>query len=152
MRMILRLLLCLVLACSLMSCTTAKQKKDAAAAAEKAKDEDMEDMGGDPDFLAFVSRLRKAVADHDVDTLSPMMTTNFGYSLNPVQEGNGVFQYWDQINAWPQLLTVLNNHFLPKGNFMVAPPDFATNPNFHGYRAGIVSVDGSWKFAYFVSG
>jgi hypothetical protein len=151
MRMISRLLFCLVLICSLAACTTAKQKKDAAAAKEKAKAEEMEDMGGDPDFAAFVGRLRKAVAAHDVDTLAPMMTTNFGYNLDPVGEGPGVFQYWDQMNLWPQVETVLQQHFLPKGNFMVAPPEFETDPNYHGYRAGLISVDGSWKFAYFVT-
>jgi len=149
--MILRLLLCVVLACSLISCTTAQQKKDAAAAAEKDKQDDLEDMGGDPDFLSFVGRLRTAVAAHDLDTLAPMMTTNFGYRLNPVGEGEGVFQYWDQLNVWPQVEAVLNQHFLPKDNFMVAPPQFATDANYHGYRAGLVSVDGAWKFAYFVS-
>jgi hypothetical protein len=151
MLMISRLLLSVILAVSLAGCTTAKQKKDAAAAEQKAKNEDLEDMGGDPNFLAFVGRLRKAVAAHDVDTLASMMTTDFGYRLNPDGEGQGVFQYWDQMNIWPQLQSVLEQHFLPKDNFMVAPPQFETDPNFHGYRAGIISVDGSWKFAYFVT-
>jgi hypothetical protein len=152
MRMILRLLLCLVLACSLISCSTDKQKKDKATAAEKAKREDMEDMGGDPSFLSFIGRLRQAVATHDIDTLAPMMTSNFGYNLaDPKGEGPGVFQYWDQNNLWPQLQKVLDQHFLPKDNFMVSPPGFVTDPNYHGYRAGLTSVDGSWKFAYFVT-
>jgi hypothetical protein len=34
---------------------------------------------------------------------------------------------------------------------MVVPPQFAIDPNYHGYRAGLMSVDGSWKFAYFVT-
>ena len=46
---------------------------------------------------------------------------------------------------------VLAKQFVPKGNFMVAPPEFATDPDFHGYRAGLTSVDGVWKFAYFVT-
>ena len=149
--MILRLLLSVVLACSLASCASPQKKKDAEAKA-KAQQTDMEDAGGDPDFLAFVGRLRKAVAMHDVDTIAPMMTANFGYRLDdPNGEGAGVFQYWDQQNIWPQLQTVLNQHFVPKGNFMVGPPAFALDPNFHGYRAGIASVDGAWKFAYFVT-
>jgi len=148
---IIHLILGLLIAFSLPACTTAQKKKQLADAAEKAKREELEDMGGDPDFLAFVGRLRIAVANHDVQTLAPMMTNNFGYSLNPVGEGDGVFQYWDQVNAWPQIQAILNNHFLPKGDFMVAPPQFALDPNYHGYRAGLMSVDGTWKFAYFVT-
>ena len=79
------------------------------------------------------------------------MTPNFGYRLDPVGEGDGVFQYWDDELLWPQLQAVLGQHFVPKGNFMVAPPEFATDPNFHGFRAGITSVGGTWKFAYFVT-
>ena len=33
---------------------------------------------------------------------------------------------------------------------MVAPPQFAANDQYIGYRAGITNVGGSWKFAYFV--
>ena len=151
MRMILRLLLCVVLVCSLGACTSPEKKKEAAAKA-KAQREDMNDAGGDPDFLAFMGRLRKAVALHDLDTIASMMTTNFGYRLDdPNGEGAGVFQYWDQQNIWPQVEAVLNQHFVPKGNFMVGPPAFALDPNFHGYRAGITSVEGTWKFAYFVT-
>jgi len=152
MRMILRLLFSLVVACSLMACSSPQKKKDEAAAAKaKAAEEDAEEKGSDPNFLAFVGRLRKAVAQHDVDVLAPMMTTNFGYRLDPVGEGAGVYQYWDQLNIWPQLQAVLDQRFVPKDNFMVAPPTFSTDPNFHGYRAGITSVQGSWKFAYFVT-
>ena len=151
MRMLLRALLIAVLACCFISCSTASKKKAAAEAEEKAKRQDLEDMGGDPSFLSFLGRLRKAVAAHDVDTISQMMTTNFGYRLDPVGEGDGVFQYWDQNNIWPQLQAILDQHFLPKGDFMVAPPAFAIDPNYHGYRAGLASVDGTWKFAYFVS-
>jgi hypothetical protein len=34
---------------------------------------------------------------------------------------------------------------------MVAPPQFAFDPEYHGYRAGITMVNGSWRFAYFVT-
>jgi len=152
MRMLLRLLLSVVLACSLIACSSPQKKKDAAAAAKtRDKAAASQEVENDPDFQAFVSRLRKAVAQHDVDTLAPMMTQNFGYRLDPVGEGEGVFQYWDQQNIWPQLQAVLEQHFVLKDNFMVAPPTFSTDPNFHGYRAGITSVQGSWKFAYFVT-
>jgi hypothetical protein len=117
----------------------------------KALEADMIDDGGDPDFLAFVSRLRQAVATHDLATLAPMMTDNFGFSLNPPREGDGVFQYWDQANVWPQLEAVLSQHFTTNGDYLVAPIGFVTDPNFHGWRAGISNVDGAWRFAYFVT-
>ena len=55
----------------------------------------------DVDFEAFVGRLRKAAAAHDVTALAGMMTTDFGYSLKPVKSGDGVFKYWDDNNLWP---------------------------------------------------
>jgi len=147
MRMILRLLLCVVLASSLAACSTPPKKKDA----NKSNEPAMEDMSNDMAFQAFLGRLRKAVAAHDVQTVATMMTTNFGYRLDPVGEGDGVFQYWDEQMLWPQVESILSQHFVPKGNFMVAPPEFATDPDFHGFRAGVTPVDGVWKFAYFVT-
>ena len=147
--MIFRLLLCVVLGCSLAACSTPSKKKEADK--DKPKEPTMEDMSNDVDFQAFLGRLRKAVAAHDVQTVASMMTPNFGYRLNPVGEGDGVFQYWDDELLWPQLQAVLSEHFTPKGSFMVSPPEFVTDPNFHGYRAGITAVDGVWKFAYFVT-
>src|SRR5215471_3583434 len=44
----------------------------------------------DVDFDGFVSRLRKAVATHDMKTIAQMMTADFGYSLNPERSGDGV--------------------------------------------------------------
>jgi hypothetical protein len=155
MRMNLRFMICLVLVLGLASCANPQKKTAAAKQKQKEKiqalEEDMIDDGGDPNFLAFVGRLRQAVAQHDLNTLASMMTTNFGYSLNPPREGDGVYQYWDQANVWPQLQTVLNQHFATNGNYLVAPVEFVTNPNFHGWRAGITSIDGVWKFAYFVT-
>jgi hypothetical protein len=149
MRMILRLLLCVFLGCSFAACTSPPKKKDADK--NKPKEQAMEDLSGDVNFQAFVGRLRKAVDAHDVQTVASMMTQNFGYRLDPVGEGAGVFQYWDDELLWPQLQAVLSKHFVPKGNFMVSPPEFATDPNFHGFRAGIAPVNGTWKFAYFVT-
>lgn len=146
--MILRLLLCMALGLSLAACSSPSKKK---AAEDKPKTPAMDDASNDPDFQAFIGRLRKAVAAHDVQTVASMMTSNFGYRLNPVGEGEGVFQYWDDEVLWPQLQAVLSERFAPKGNFMVAPAEFATDPNFHGYRAGVTSVDGTWRFAYFVT-
>ncbi len=139
--MILRLLLCVVLGCSMAGCSTAAKKK--AEAAKKALGPTMPDVSGDMAFQAFIGRLRKAVAAHDEVTVASMMTENFGYRLDPPGEGPGVFQYWDDELLWPQ--------FVPKGNFMVAPAEFVTDPGFHGFRAGMTSLDGTWKFAYFVT-
>jgi len=111
---------------------------------------DMPDQSGDMAFQAFLGRLNRAVAAHDLQTIASMMTTNFGYRLDPPGEGDGVFQYWDQNNIWPYLQNVLNQRFVPKNNFMVAPAQFASNPQYNDYRAGMLLMNGSWKFAYFV--
>jgi hypothetical protein len=107
----------------------------------------------DVDFDAFIGRLRKAVTAHDMNTIAQMMTADFGYSLNPEKSGEGVFQYWDQNNLWPELEGILSETFVKKQDYMVAPPQFADpSLNYDGYRAGIRRVNGSWKFAYFVNG
>jgi hypothetical protein len=108
----------------------------------------------DVDFDAFVGRLRKAVAAHDMNMIASMMTPNFGYQLSPPLEGDGVFKYWDEQNLWPELEGIVMEKFV-KGDddFMVAPPQFADKSlHYDGYRAGIRRVNGSWKFAYFVNG
>ncbi len=110
------------------------------------------DQSGDVSFQSFIGRVRRAVAKRDMQELASMMTTNFGYRLEPVGEGPGVFQYWDQANLWDELRLVLGERFVPNGPYMVTPPQFATDPEYHGYRAGFIQVNGSWKFAYFVSG
>ena len=107
----------------------------------------------DVDFDGFISRLRKAVAAHDMNTIASMMTADFGYSLNPEKSGEGVFRYWDENNLWPELEGILSETFVKKQDYMVAPPQFADpSLNYDGYRAGILRVKGSWKFAYFVNG
>ncbi|PYK71127.1 MAG: hypothetical protein DME42_11420, partial [Verrucomicrobia bacterium] len=102
----------------------------------------------DVDFDGFVSRLRKAVAARDMSTIAQMMTSDFGYSLNPEKSGDGVFRYWDENNLWPELEGILSEGFVKKQEYMVAPPQFADpSLNYDGYRAGIRRVNGSWKFA-----
>jgi len=138
-----------------------KAKQEALKKKAKAKLRESEDV----DFQAFVGRLRKAVANRDKETLKSMMTENFGYKYEPKMEGiepsatgPGVFQYWDQENLWPELDGILSERFVKKKvsgapEFMVAPPQFADpSLNYNGYRAGIVRIKGSWKFAYFVNG
>jgi hypothetical protein len=144
----------LVLAIGLSGCQTPSQKEKAKKAAlrKKAKVE-LREESSDVDFQAFVGRLRKAVAAHDVNTLASMMTPDFGYSLNPEKSGEGVFKYWDEQNLWPELDGILSEKFVKKGDYMVAPPQFADESlNYDGYRAGLRRVNGSWKFAYFVNG
>ena len=104
----------------------------------------------DTSFVAFVGRLRKAVAAKDVRTLSSMMTDDFGYSWEPGSDGYGCFKYWDDNHLWPELGRVVNSQFLPNGNYFVAPPEFASDPSYSGFRAGVIQKKGSYKFAYFV--
>lgn len=146
-----RLFLSLTLAASLAACDSAQKKKSA----KKPKDASMADVSGDVNFQGFTGRLHKAAAAHDVQTLAAMMTPDFAYVLGGTaaedRTGEGVFQYWDEKGLWPELAKVLGEKFAPKGNFMVAPAQFAEDPDYHGYRAGIRMVNGSWKFAYFVT-
>lgn len=144
----------LLLAIGLSGCQTPSQKeKEKKAALKKKTKAELREESSDVDFQAFVGRLRKAVAAHDVNTLAEMMTPDFGYSLNPEKSGEGVFRYWDEQNLWPELDGILSEKFVKKGGFMVAPPQFADESlNYDGYRAGLRRVNGSWKFTYFVNG
>jgi hypothetical protein len=131
----------------------AKKSKDKKPTVNKRADAKLRDENADVDFQAFVSRLKKAVAAHDVSTLASMMTENFGYSLNPEKSGEGVFQYWEENGLWTELDAILTERFAKKGDFWVAPPQFADESlNYTGYRVGISRVKGSWKFIYFVNG
>jgi hypothetical protein len=135
-------------------CQTPEQKKEKLKQAElkKKTKADLRE-SSDVDFQAFVGRLKKAVANRDIGTLKSMMTDDFGYKLEPPMSGPGVFQYWEQENLWPELDGILSERFVKKGNYMVAPPQFADpSLNYDGYRIGITRVRGSWKFAYFVNG
>jgi len=143
----------LAFAVALTSCQTPSQKEKTKQAALKKKAKANLRETEDVDFQAFIGRLRKAVAARDVATIKTMMTDDFGYKLDPPMAGPGVFQYWEQENLWPELDGVLSERFVKKGNFMVAPQQFADpSLNYDGYRIGITRVRGSWKFAYFVNG
>jgi hypothetical protein len=144
----------LVFALALGGCQTpSKTDKAKKEALKKKTKANLREESSDVDFQAFVSRLRKAVAAHDMNTLAGMMTRDFGYNLKPEMSGDGVFKYWDEQNLWPELDGILSEKFVKKGDFMVAPPQFADESlNYDGYRAGVRRVNGSWKFAYFVNG
>ncbi len=150
------LLLVLVLAMS--GCKSAAKRGQKKQETEQAKkDAQTTEVNADVDFQAFLSRLRKAVQTHDVNTLASMMTSDFAFVMGSSSEqdrkGEGVFQYWDDNGLWPELEGIILEKFTKKEDFMVAPPQFA-NPAvaYDGYRAGIRRVNGSWKFAYFVNG
>ena len=140
--------------------TPQKGKVDSANLQPKNKSEKLRSTARNDDvaFQAFITRLRQAVQEHDMNEIAGMMTADFGYRLDPPGEGPGVFEYWDQNNVWPELSLVLNETFVVnnvgQGNeYMVSPPEFVADPEkYTGYRAGIQLVNGSWKFAYFVSG
>jgi hypothetical protein len=151
MRVLTSVLLLLVIALTGCKSTSKAEKEKKAALTKKTKANLREDT--DIDFEAFVGRLKKAVSSHDVTALASMMTPDFGYSLKPERSGEGVFKYWDDQNLWPELDGILTEKFVKKGQYMVAPPQFADESlNYDGYRVGVRRVNGSWKFAYFVNG
>jgi hypothetical protein len=132
-----------------------KDKKDAAL--KKRAKAELRDENTDVDFQAFVGRLKKAVATHDVNTLASMMTEDFAYVLGATsaedRKGDGVFKYWDENGLWTELDAILTERFAKKAEFWVAPPQFADEAlHYEGYRVGIRRVGGSWKFVYFVNG
>ncbi len=132
-----------------------KDKKDATV--KKRAKAELREENADVDFQAFVGRLKKAVAAHDVNTLASMMTEDFAYVLgaNTAEDrkGEGVFKYWDENGLWTELDALLTERFTKKGEFWVAPPQFADESlHYDGYRVGIRRVRGSWKFVYFVNG
>ena len=149
--MILRVLLILALVFSAASCNTPDKKKK-----DKPKPPTIADQNGDVSFQSVLARLREAVARHDVPMVASLMTPDFGYLMDPIPgdtgSGDGVFKYWDKNNLWPELNLIIREKFVPFGNYMVAPSQFATDPSYTGYRAGIMNLNGSWKFAYFVTG
>ena len=151
MRLLASILLLLALGLTGCKSTSKADKEKKAALSKKTKANLREDT--DVDFEAFVGRLKKAIAAHDVNTIAGMMTADFGYSLKPEKSGEGVFKYWDDQNLWPELEGIFTEKFVKKGEYMVAPPQFADESlNYDGYRAGIRRINGSWKFAYFVNG
>ena len=130
-----------------------KKKPDKKPGVKERAKADLREENNDVDFQAFVGRLKKAVAAHDVATLAGMMTEDFGYSLNPEKSGDGVFKYWDENNLWPELEGILTERFAKKDDFWVAPPQWADPTlTYDGYRVGIKRIKGSWKFVYFVNG
>lgn len=147
----------LVFAIALSGCKSAGKKKKDEEAAKTKNETTVAAEGSEVDFQAFVSRLQKAVRAHDLQTVAGMMTSDFAFVMGSTpdqdRKGEGVFQYWDENGLWPELEGILSEKFVKKGEFMVAPPQFANaSVDYDGYRAGLRRVNGSWKFAYFVNG
>jgi hypothetical protein len=133
------------------------KKQDKKPAVDKRAKADLREENNEVDFQAFVSRLKQAVSAHDVNTIAGMMTEDFGYVVGKTpaedRKGEGVFKYWDENNLWPELEGILTEKFAKKGDYWVAPPQWADPTlNYDGYRVGIRRVKGSWKFVYFVNG
>lgn len=143
--MLLRNLICCLLVVGFVGCQTPYKKTDKEEAVKK------KDQSGDTSFKGFVGRLQIAVAKKDLPTIASMMTADFGYRLDTPPEGENVFTYWDQKGLWPVMRGILREKFVPNETYMVAPPQVVADPNYGGYRAGLRMVNGSWKFAYFVS-
>ena len=144
--MTVRLLFCACVAFALAGCQAPYKKKDA----EDRKP--MKDQSYDQSFQAFLGRLRIAVAKRDLQMMATMMSTDFGYRWDAPPPGEGVFEYWDRNNLWPELASLLRQKFVPHELYMVSPPQVVSQPGFAGYRVGMRIVGGSWKFAYFVPG
>ncbi len=136
---------CALVALTLTSCKTTDEKPE-----EKPPGATIGDQGEDVSFQAFLSRLRKAAARGDSEMMARMMTPNFGFSWAPDGEGPGVFSYWNTHRLWPEVNLILQQRFVPSGEYMVSPPEVVSDPNYGGYRAGLRLVNGSWRFAYFV--
>jgi hypothetical protein len=144
--MIFRVVLLLFAASIFTGCPMSGKKPDKA----KGKAEQMKDQNGDASFQAFLGRLRKAVELHDSAMLAGMMAPDFGYRWDRGPETETPFSFWDRNKLWGELSAAVRNHWTPHEAFMVSPPQFAQNPNYPGYRAGLTQINGSWRFAYFV--
>ena len=141
--------LSLLLSMSFSGCETLGKKKEKDKVT-KPSGPTMADQNSDVAFQAFLTRLRKAVDKHDALVLASMMSADFGFSWSPGGEGAGVFQYWQVNNLWPEVGSVLRQRFVPSANYMVAPAQVASDPDYKGYRAGLRLINGSWRFCYFV--
>ena len=146
----LRLVFAILAAGLLAGCPLPEKKENKAKAKGKANPDQTKDESADVTFQGFLGRLRLAAGKRDTAMLVSMMTPDFGYRWDDAPQGETVFDYWDKNHLWGQLASVVRERWVPHEGFMVAPPQFATDPGYTGYRAGLKQIDGSWRFAYFV--
>jgi hypothetical protein len=142
-----RLFLCALVLVSVTGCNslnTPYKKKD-----EEEK-KPMRDQSSDQSFMAFLGRLRLAVAKRDKPMIASMMTPDFGYRWDNPPAGETPFDYWDKQKLWGDLSDIIKQRFVPNGLYMVSPPQVVLDPKYTGYRVGLRVVNGSWKFGYFV--
>lgn len=157
-RMFFRLFLCAMFATlGLSGCFDNDKKKPSPEATKKEdkkkkKEEAAQDVSMDPTFQAFVGRLRVAVSKRDRHEIAEVLAPGFGYRWDQGPEGETPFDYWDKNSAWGDLATVLSTKFVPHEGYMVAPPQFASDSAYRGYRVGVRQFNGSWKLAYFITG
>lgn len=150
-----RVVTALLAICLLAGCPFSYDKDGKKKAKGRFQPEDplkpTKDESGDVAFQAFVGRLRSAVEARDMAQIASMMTPDFGYRWDNPPAGANVFAYWDQNDLWPKLTKLMGEKWVPYDGYMVVPPELASNPQYGGYRAGVKMVNGSWRFAYFVS-
>ena len=125
--------------------------KNSKKAKGKKEQPQIKDQSGDASFQAFVGRLRKAVENRDKVVMASMMSPDFGYRWDKGPEGETPFSYWDKNKLWGELAALMKERWTPHDAFMVVPPQFAQSETYPGFRAGLTMVNGSWRFAYFVS-
>jgi hypothetical protein len=135
-----------LLSIALVGCETPYKKTDKKEAVQK------HDQSADTSFNSFLGRLRIAARNKDLPMLASLMSADFGYRWDTPPEGDNVFTYWDQHKLWGELNALLKEKFIPSDDFMVSPPQVVADPDYRGYRMGLRLVNGSWRFAYFVSG
>ncbi len=141
-----RLLLCALISVAFAGCQAPYKKKDA----EDRKP--LKDQSHDQAFQAFLGRLKIAVEKRDIQMLASLMTNDFGYRWDAAPQAESVFDFWDHNNLWPELAKLLRQKFVPNDLYMVSPSQVVTQSGYSGYRVGMRTVGGSWKFAYFVPG
>lgn len=147
-----RLLVTIIALCLLAGCKTPYKEKDKVEQKEK-RGEQIRDQTGEQSFQAFMGQLRTAVGKRDREVLTSLMSRSFGWRFDDPPAGETAFAYWDQNNSWGDLQMLLQQRAVPHENYMVLPSEFAAAPEtFRGPRAGMRQENGSWKFAYFVSG
>ncbi len=113
--------------------------------------QDIVDQNGDVTFQGFVGQLKIAVHRRDRAMLASMMAENFGWRWDTPPAEEDPFTYWDKNNLWPELAALVGERWVPHEGYMVVPPQLSIDAEYRGYRAGVQQINGSWRFAYFVS-
>ena len=128
-----------------------KPEKNPKKAKGKKEQAQIKDQSGDASFQAFLGRLRKAIELRDKVMMASMMAPDFGYRWDKGPDDETPFSYWDKHKLWGELAALMKDRWTPHDAFMVVPPQFAHSETYPGFRAGLTMVNGSWRFAYFVS-